>query len=328
MFLLLLLSPYPVKRVVFTSSSLFNIQLSLSFEYYTTMLWRLSSLALCAFILSVPVSAQSSAAAASAAPGVTPSASSGATATVPNTGTTLSGSTTTSSSAFNPSAPPDVYLNVPQLSVGRIELDVEELSADINLNAQVANLVTINAGVMVSIETVNLTIADVDAQLELVVRLGHLVDIVNRVFQSLDLNPLLIDALNDVTSIVTTVAGAVSGLLGSITQSGTTLNFLIDNLGNIVQEVVGAAGSTVSTIVGNYLQNMTFTGLEQTLSNGLVQKTYEYTPLNALVDILFNTAGQVVSASVIGTASATGATTTTSGAASATSSGALASTTS
>jgi hypothetical protein len=62
--------------------------------------------------------------------------------------------------------------------------------------------VTINAGVQVSIQKVNITITDVDAQLELVVRLGHLVDIVQRVFQSLDLNPLLITALNDVTSVV------------------------------------------------------------------------------------------------------------------------------
>jgi len=278
------------------------------------MLQKIFGLTFWVFILSATVNAVTSnnAGSVSASPGVTPSAVSSRTVSIPNTGgTTSSGSITTSSSAFNPSAPPDVFLNVPQLSVGRIELDVEQLSADINLNAQVANLVTLNAGVMVSIKTVNLTIADVDAQLELVVRLGHLVDIVNRVFESLDLNPLLINAINDVTSIVTTVAGAVSGLLGSITQGGTTLNFLIDNLGNIVQEVIGTTGNPVSTIVGNYLQNMTFTGVQQTLSNGLVQKTYEYTPLNALVDILFNSAGQVVSATVVGTASSTGATTTT-----------------
>jgi hypothetical protein len=95
-----------------------------------------------------------------------------------------------------------VLLNVPQLSVGRIELDVDNLSADINLNANVANLVKINAGVAVSITKVNITISDVDAQLELIVRLGHLVDIVQRVFQSLDLNPLLITLLNDVTEVV------------------------------------------------------------------------------------------------------------------------------
>jgi hypothetical protein len=40
--------------------------------------------------------------------------------------------------------------------------------------------------------------------LELIVRLGNLVNIVQRVFESLDLNPLLITALNDVTSVVST----------------------------------------------------------------------------------------------------------------------------
>jgi len=165
--------------------------------------------------------------------------------------------------------------------------------ADINLNANVAQLVQINAGVQISITKVNLTITDVDAQLELIVRLGHLVDIVNRVFESLDLNPLLINTLNNVTSLVTDVVGEVDGLLGSITQGGTTQSFVIDNLGNIVQQVSG-----VSTIVGNYLQNMTYTGQSESLGSGLTQKVYSYSPLDALVDIVFNTAGQIVQATV------------------------------
>ena len=222
----------------------------------------------------------------------------------------VTGTNTGSSAVATLSGPPDVYLNVPTLSVGRIELDVENLSADINLNAQVASLVTINAGVQVSIQKVNLTIVDVDAELELIVRLGNLVAIVNRVFESLDLYPLLITALNDVTDVVGDVVGAVDGLLGSITQGGTTLSFIVDNLGNIVQEVAGTAGSEVSTIVGNYLTNMTYTGASETLANGLIQKTYSYTPLNALVNIIFNAAGQVVQATVAGTGSSSTSTTT------------------
>jgi hypothetical protein len=133
----------------------------------------------------------------------------------------------------------------------------------------------------------------------LIIRLGNLVNIVNRVFQSLDLNPLLINTLNNVTSILEPIVGAVDGLLGSITQGGTTLSFLVDNLGNIVQQVVGVGESTVSSIVGNYLTNMTDTGVVQSLGNGLTQKTYSYSPLNALVDIVFNTLGQVVQATVV-----------------------------
>ncbi|MCJ1394149.1 hypothetical protein MMC18_007027 [Xylographa bjoerkii] len=201
-------------------------------------------------------------------------------------------------SAATSSTPPDVLLNVPNLSVGRIELDVDNLQADINLNANIASLVTINAGVALSIQNINLTIVDVQAELELIVRLGHLVDIVNRVFQSLDLNPLLINTLNNVTSALAPIVGAVDGLLGSIVQGGTTLSFLVDNLGNIVQQVIGASGSPVSSIVGNYLTNMTFTGATETLQNGLTQKTYSYAPLNSLVNIVFNAAGQVVQATV------------------------------
>jgi hypothetical protein len=211
---------------------------------------------------------------------------------------TSSSPTITSSSSNAAASPPDVYLNVPKLSVGRIELDVDNLSADINLNANVASLVNINAGVQLSIQTVNLTISDVDAQLELIVRLGHLVDIVNRVFSSLDLNPLLITAINNVTSVLGEVVGAVEGLLGTVTNGGKTLSFLVDNLGNIVQQVTDAAGNLESSIVGNYLQNMTFTGQQTTLAGGLIQKVYSYAPLNALVNIVFNSLGQIVQATV------------------------------
>ncbi|KAF2200209.1 hypothetical protein GQ43DRAFT_441768 [Delitschia confertaspora ATCC 74209] len=214
----------------------------------------------------------------------------------PSSGT--SATTTAPPVVETTSTPPDVYLNVPTLSVGRIELDVDDLQADINLNAKVAGLVTINAGVQVSVKKINVTIADVGAELELIVRLGHLVDIVERVFESLDLNPLLIGLINNVTSLIGDVVGAVDGLLGSITQGGTTLNFLIDNLGNIVQEVVGGAGGAVSSIVGNYQQNMTQVGDIKQLGNGLTQKTFSYGALGALVDIVFNTAGQVVQATV------------------------------
>ncbi|TLD19928.1 hypothetical protein PspLS_09696 [Pyricularia sp. CBS 133598] len=195
--------------------------------------------------------------------------------------------------------PPDVHLKVPNLSVGRIELDVDNLQADVNLAAEIAGLVSINAGVQIGITKVNITIADVKAELELVIRLGHLVDIVNRTLHTLDLNPLLINVLNEVGDIVEGVIGAVDGLLGSILQGDTKLNFIIDNLGHIVQEVVGAGGDVVSSIVGSYQQNMTFTGQQKTLDNGLIQKTYEYDALGALVNVVTNSLNQVVSAVVI-----------------------------
>lgn len=134
--------------------------------------------------------------------------------------------------------------------------------------------------------------------------------IVNRTLSSLDLNPTLITLLNSVTDVVTEVVGAVDGLLGSIVQGTSKINFIIDNLGNIVQEVVGDAGSALSSIVGNYSQNMTFTGEIESLGGGMVQKTYSYDPLGSLVDIIFNALGQVVQATVRSSTSSSGSTAT------------------
>jgi len=222
---------------------------------------------------------------------------------------TISSSGNRTSKPPTGSTPPDVWLNVPTLSVKRIELVVEDLKADINLNAQVAGLVSINVGVAVGIQKVNITIADVSAEVELIVRLGNLVQIVQRVFESLDLNPLLLGAVKGVTDLVDDVVGAVDGLLGSITQGDTKLSFLVDNLGNIVQSITGGGGGegaggaegggTRDSIVGNYQQNMTFTGETKQLSNGNVQRTYSYTPLGALVNVVFNSANQVVRATVV-----------------------------
>ncbi|KAK4196015.1 hypothetical protein QBC40DRAFT_287975 [Triangularia verruculosa] len=231
---------------------------------------------------------------------LSPSATASSQTASPSTASSGGGTPTTTTPRPSGSNPPDVYLRVPELSVGRIELEVDDLKADVNLNAEIANLVSINVGVAVGVQKVNITIADVEAELELVIRLGHLVDIVNRTLSSLDLNPLLINLLNNVSDVVDSVVGAVDGLLGTITQGGSTLRFLIDNLGNIVQEVAGEGTDIVSSIVGNYQKNMTFTGVAKELGNGLTQKTYKYDALGSLVNIIFNTMGQVVQAVVVG----------------------------
>jgi hypothetical protein len=116
--------------------------------------------------------------------------------------------------------------------------------------------------------------------------------------------------------LVDTVVGAVDGLLGSVRMpqlhsggmltfdaqithpsGGGTISFLIDNLGNIVQQVLGAGGGSPTTsIVGNYQLNMTYTGISQNMQNGLVKKTVScgvhckfYEQLNANVASIFST---------------------------------------
>ena len=57
-----------------------------------------------------------------------------------------------------------------------------------------------------------------DVNLELVVRLGNLVEIVARVFDSLDLNPLLIGLIGNVTDLVGGVVGAIDGLVSNVDE--------------------------------------------------------------------------------------------------------------
>ncbi|KHE81760.1 hypothetical protein GE21DRAFT_5110 [Neurospora crassa] len=231
-------------------------------------------------------SPRASSSSSSTSPSKTTSSKPSATATVPGP----------SGTNYGPKGPPDVLLHIPELHVGRIELDVNNLRADIALAAEVASLVQLNAGVQVGIDKVNITIADVDANLDLVIRLGNLVKVVNRTLSTLDLNPALINLIDGVADAVDGVIGAVDGLLGSVVQGDSKVNFLIDNLGNIVQEVVGGS----STIVGDYLNNMTFTGTVKDLGKGLTQKTYKYEALGSLVNVVTNALGQVVQAVVVG----------------------------
>ncbi|KAK8117733.1 uncharacterized protein PG998_006014 [Apiospora kogelbergensis] len=281
-----------------------------------SLLWSFLLLVFVAAQTASTTDATTTAAATSPPPAPTSTAAGGSTQAPPSGSSTAASATTqTGGGGSQPSGspgsgsgsggdgelgPPDVLLQVPELHVGRIELIVDNLQAEINLGAQVASLVEINAGVQVGIKKVNITIADVDANLDLVIRLGNLVDIVNRTLASLDLNPLLINVLDTATDLVGEVVGAVDGLLGSIVNGDSKINFLIDNLGNIVQEVAGDAGKIVSSIIGNFDQNMTYTGAQKFLDGGLTQKTYKYDPLSALVNIVTNAAGQVVRAVVVG----------------------------
>lgn len=162
------------------------------------------------FAFATQVFAQTGSSATLDTPPITSSATASATASGTKTPTTAAPNVSRTSTA------PDVLLQVPELHVGRIELVVEKLQADLNLNAKVAGLVTINAGVAVAVEKVNITIADVDVNLELIVRLGNLVEIVERVFDSLDLNPLLLNLVGNVTNLVGEVIGAVDGLVSTL----------------------------------------------------------------------------------------------------------------
>lgn len=201
------------------------------------------------------------------------------------------------------SADPDVYLNVPNLSVGEIKLTVKNLKARLNLDAELANLLKLTAGVDVSIDQVQLDIKNVKAQASLKVRLDNVAYIIDRTLTTLDRNPQIVDhLLSTVDNTVGTVGNIAQTALapgGFLTQTvntlGQTVNHTVDSAGNIVEKTVGGAGGAVaSKVIGNVLQ-LPAVGQTTRDASGNTVKTVRDSA-GELIRIVVDAAGHLVSA--------------------------------
>ena len=103
---------------------------------------------------------------------------------------------------------PDVYLNA-TAHVGFIGVDVQNLTAKVDLEAKVLGLLHLTAGVDASIDRVNLQIEEVYAQVELEARLGNVVRMVDEVLGSIELNPIVASLGKSVQKVVDSVADVV-----------------------------------------------------------------------------------------------------------------------
>ena len=218
---------------------------------------------------------------------------------------------------------PDVFLNA-TVHVTEIDLLVQNLTAKVNLDAQVLSLLSFNAGVSASIQSVQLLIQNIDARVTLEARLENLVLMINDVLNSLDLNPTLATLGQDVGQIVNTTTGALTGAASQVKRSAdfmlqqnilysinnyqgdTHTNRILDQSGNIVEQYLdNDAKVTGSKIVGSYLTDMTYTGTTKNATvNGVeeIEKEYFYHPipgLEVIAAIFFDAAGKVTSTKII-----------------------------
>ncbi|KAJ9622033.1 hypothetical protein H2203_006914 [Taxawa tesnikishii (nom. ined.)] len=237
---------------------------------------------------------------------------------------------TTNSSTTYP--PPDVFLNA-SLHVGEIDILVQNLSAKVNLDAQVLDLLQFNAGVDVSIARVDLTIQNVTAKVLLEARLANLATMIDDVLDSIDLNPVIATVASGVGDIVNDTAGALSdatsglsarsydvtnNILYSVNDySGNThTNRILEQDGSIVDQFLDNNGDVHGQkAVGSYLQNMTSTGHNEstTFANQAVrQLEYIYSPfygLSVISAIYVDAADKVVATQVLSESSAGGSST-------------------
>ena len=245
-------------------------------------------------------------------------------------------------------SPPDVYLDA-SVSVGEIDITVANLSAKINIDAQVLNLLDFHAGVDVSINRVNLVIENVTAKVHLEARLENLVKMINDTLDSIDLNPIIASLGSDVGDLLNGTASAIGGGSGSApsTSSNSTLstrsnaqstvpydlahnilysvnsytqnthtNYILSQSGDIIAQSLHNDGSVYgSETVGSYWHDMVPAGHEHTVvydGQTVVDREYSYQPfhgLSIISSIYIDSAGNVVATKVLSESGAGGAST-------------------
>jgi hypothetical protein len=147
---------------------------------------------------------------------------------------------------------PDVLLDVPELSVEQITLEVNNLTANVALDAQLANILKLTAGADVRIDQVKLDIKGVRAQATLIVRLDNVRAIIERTLQTLDNNPQIVTqltgTLNNAVSatggVLNNTVNTVGNLTSGLLRSGAVLDLARSGL-SVVSQTVNSAGQTV-----------------------------------------------------------------------------------
>ena len=97
---------------------------------------------------------------------------------------------------------PDVLLDLPQVKVDEIDIEVDELQAQVAVRAEVRDVLELGVGAQVGLGKVELKIEGVEAQALLKARLDNVALMLERVLSSLDRNPELLERAGHATEEV------------------------------------------------------------------------------------------------------------------------------
>ncbi len=195
-----------------------------------------------------------------------------------------------------------MVLDIPNLCVNRVFLKVDSLTAKLNLDAKIANLVHVNAGADVLVGNVDLTIQGVRAQALLLVDLDDVVYIVDQTLTFVDNHPEVVQQLG---STLQNVGGQVGGLvnrlvLGTVTNAlGQTVQRLIDPAtGSILEKAITGAGQAAAEkVVGNITQLPVISTATDAAGN--IVKRAKDAATNAIIQYTLNKAGKYLTSSII-----------------------------
>lgn len=137
---------------------------------------------------------------------------------------------------------PDVLLDVPVVKVDEIDIEVDDLRAQVAVMAEVRDLVQISVGADVSLDRVALKIEGVEVQALLKARLDNVSLILERVLMTLDRNPELLE------SVGRTVEQVGEGGERLLSDTGEAVGDIGEGAEGAVQDVGQGAGQAVGQV--------------------------------------------------------------------------------
>ncbi len=184
----------------------------------------------------------------------------------------------------------DVFLNVPKLEVDKINLTIASLDAHVSLNAKVANILTLSAGVDVNLGQTNLVIEGVSATLCLKVNLTNVARIIDRVLTTIDRNPQIVSNL---------VTGLNNLLSSTLNQVGQTVQRFVDSTGNIFEKVLDSAGNILDqTQVGTVSSLPVISAVMDSATGNIVKRVRDAS--GSIIEVIFNSSEtKVLSAKIV-----------------------------
>lgn len=197
-------------------------------------------------------------------------------------------------------ARPDVLLDIPNLSLDTLTIEVDKLVANLSLDAKVANLVSLKAGVDVSIDKVKAVLKGVQATALLAVRLDNVKQIIFKTLETLENNPQILDrVLTTVDNTVNTVGTVANTALqpgGVISQTlntvGQTVQHTLDATGNIVEKTLDTSGKVLSSNVLGKLTDLPVISQTTNAAGQTVKKVRDTS--GAVIELVLDSAGKVV----------------------------------
>ncbi|MGV3527312.1 MAG: hypothetical protein ACO1OO_00300 [Flavisolibacter sp.] len=201
---------------------------------------------------------------------------------------------------------PDVLLDVPNLSIDTLVVEVDSLKANLSLDARVANLVKLTAGVDLAINRVNIRLKGVQATALLVVRLDNVRQIVDRTLTTLDNNPELVDKLlQTVDNTVNTVGDVANTALqpgGVISQTvnslGQTVQRTLDATGNIVEKTLSSTGQVLNSRTVGKILDLPLVS-ETTNAAGQTVRRLKDTS-GQIIEVVLDKSGKILSSTLVG----------------------------